>query len=458
MSISANVERGSARDIRSLIFSALFFVSPVITTAVPRITWLFLPLIGFMLVRAGGVSAKNVWRTQRKAILIACLLVPAYIFVNAIWAADQRTALVKAFLLSAAVLITFIASRAIPRTDDELLRRAVGAFVIGVFVAALFLTFELLTDGAITRLVLNSIHVFHTLNHKKATMDHGQIIHLRLANLNQNVAILTFNVWPGLLALRTIESGVRRFIVSCALLVAVTVPVFLSEHQSSQVALVVSLPVFYLARLRPQPVIRSIAVLWCLAFVVVLPAVFFVYQEKLHMADWLPSSSRARIIIWEYTAERVFDHPWLGVGADSTRALKEPRTIGTAEQPPGFIYPRTIGWHAHDLFLQSWFELGVVGAILIAFAGAMVALRISLLPVEAQPFAAASFMVFMAVAAFGWGMWQTWLICASALLLIYLLVGANIARSTAEQAGAHLGILGKHYLRQSVTSMPDLGR
>jgi O-antigen ligase len=68
---------------------------------------------------------------------------------------------------------------------------------------------------------------------------------------------------------------------------------------------------------------------------------FFAYQEKLHMADWLPSSFRTRIIIWEYTTERVLDHPWLGVGADSTRALKEPRTIGTAEQPPGFGMPMT---------------------------------------------------------------------------------------------------------------------
>ena len=131
--------------------------------------------------------------------------------------------------------------------------------------------------------------------------------------------------------------------------------------------------------------------------------------------------------IWEYTAERVFDHPWLGVGANSTRVLKEPNTREMAEWPPGFAYPRTIGWHAHDLFLQTWFELGVIGALLIAFAGAMVALRMSLLPVEVQPFAAASLTAFMAIVSFGWGMWQEWLICGAALLLVFLLVGASLA-------------------------------
>jgi hypothetical protein len=430
MSISANVEPGSAPAIRPLAFSVLFFLSPLFTTAVPRITWLFLPLVALAFV-IPGFRRSSGWRQffELNSTVIACLLFLAYIFANTFWAADHRTAVVKAVLLSAVVLLTLLASRTIPCAEDEVLRRSASAFVIGIFIAALFLTFEMLTDGAITRFVLNSIHVFHTLKHKHATTYNGQIVHLRLADLNQNAAILTFNLWPGLLALRLVGPGARRLIFSGALLLAVAVPIFLSEHQSSQVALIASIPVFLLAQRWPQPVIRSLAALWCLAFILVLPADFLVYKANLHMVHWLPTSFRARIIIWEYTAERVFDHPWLGVGADSTRALKEPRTIGTAEQPPGFIYPRTIGWHAHDLFLQTWFELGVVGAILLAFAGAMIALRMSLLPLETQPFAAASFTVFMAIVAFGWGMWQTWLICGIALLLIYLSVGANISKS-----------------------------
>ena len=431
MLISANAQPSSVRDMRTLAYSILFFLSPSVTTAIPRLTWLFIPLVGLAFV-IPVFRRSNEWRalSERNSTAIACLLVPAYIFVNALWAADQRTAVVKALLLSAVVLIALLAGSSLRVTEGELLRRSGSAFVVGTFVAALFLAFELLTDGAITRFVLNSINVFHTLNHKHATAYNGQIVHLRLADLNQNTAILMFNLWPSLLALRLIETGTRRPLFSGALLLAVAVPVFLSEHQSSQVALVASIPVFCLAQRWPLSLIRSLAVLWCLAFVIVLPADFLMYRTNVHMVDWLPKSFRARVIIWEYTAERVFDHPWLGVGADSTRVLKEPRTIDTAEKPPGFIYPRTIGWHAHDLFLQTWFELGVVGAILIAFAGAMVALRMSLLPLETQPFAAASFTVFMAIVAFGWGMWQTWLICGIALMIVYFLVGANLSRQT----------------------------
>jgi len=428
MSISADVEVYRPYTLGSALISALFFIAPVLTTAVPRVTWLFLPLIAFSLILA-AVRRRGEWQQliQPDSALSVCLLVAGYILLDAIWAADSGTALGKGLLLLAIILISFAVSRAIPQIDEQQLRNAAIAFILGTFVAALFLTFELLTHGALTRLALNSVELFQRPNFKHAHMSNGEIADLNMSLLNRNVNILTFNMWPALLGLKATFSGVRRSAFAGMLLAAVTLAVFLSEHQSSQVALLVSVAVFCLASYWRKPVIRSLAVAWCLAFVLVLPMDFLAYKSDLHMAHWLPNSFRARIIIWEYTAERVFEHPWLGVGADSTRALKEPNTLEMAERPQGFIYPRTIGWHAHDLFLQSWFELGVIGVILIAFAGAMVALRMSFLPIEAQPFAASSFITFMAIASFGWGMWQTWLLCGAALLLIFLLVAANLS-------------------------------
>ena len=62
----------------------------------------------------------------------------------------------------------------------------------------------------------------------------------------------------------------------------------------------------------------------------------------------------------------------------------------------------------------------------MAFAGAAVALRISLLPFEAQPFAVATFATFFAIAAFAWSIWQEWLTCAVGLLVIYSRVAASL--------------------------------
>ncbi|PWT84709.1 MAG: hypothetical protein C5B58_04295 [Acidobacteria bacterium] len=423
--LSVTVERQRPRKRQSVLISVLFFLSPIITSAIPKVTWLFFPLIALVLISAAVSRHRGQQQTPWNAALIACSLVAVYIFVNASWAADPETTLIKAVLLLGVVLLSYAISRAIPQVDQEQLQSAGWAFAIGTLFGALLAIVELLTDGAITRLVLNSIHLFQTPNHKHVTIHNGEITHLNLSDLNRNVAVLTLSMWAALLAIINMEKSAGRYFLSTALVVAVTAAVFLSRHQSSQVALIVSVPIFLLAFVWRKVVVRSLAALWCLAFVFVMPTIFLAYNQQLHMASWLPSSFRARIIIWEYTAERVFDHPWIGVGADSTRVLKEPHTRETAEWPEGFIYPRTIGMHAHDLFLQTWFELGFIGVVLMAFAGAALVLRISLLPVQAQPFAAAQFTTFFAIASFGWGMWQTWLICAAALSLTYVLIGAS---------------------------------
>lgn len=400
----------------------LFFVAPLVASGAPRLTWLFLPLIAGMLVVA-ELRRGAEWRQflQPDGALIALILVALYVFLNASWAANHAAALGKAALLLAVTLVTFAASRAIAQFDRQQLCRAALAFTAGAFLGALFLLIELLTDGAITRAAMNWIPMIKTPNAKHVTMSQGRISAINLSDLNQSVAIAMFNLWPGLLALRMIEGGTRRAIVFGLYFLAIAVPVCLSQHQSSQLALIASIPVILLGYRWPKRVIRALAALWCVAFVLVLPADFLAYKAGLETAPWLPKSFQARIILWEFTATRVLEHPWLGIGAASTPALKEQHP----ERPKDFVYPLNTGEHAHDLFLQTWYELGAVGVLLIALAGAALAMRMTLLPAEAQPFAAAAFATFMVIAAFGWSMWQTWLVCAVALLILYVRVAAS---------------------------------
>jgi hypothetical protein len=67
------------------------------------------------------------------------------------------------------------------------------------------------------------------------------------------------------------------------------------------------------------------------------------------------------------------------------------------------VYPRTQRHHGHDIFLQTWFELGAVGVLLLALAGAIVVMLIPLLPSTAQPFAAGTFAALALVGALAWG-------------------------------------------------------
>lgn len=440
MSPAADLKPSPSHSSRS-ITRVLFFLSPLLTSAVPRLTWLFLPLIGISLI-VPILRQRRAWGQFLKpnAVLYAFLLLALYVLLNATWAANHTGALGKAALLLGVALITFTASRAIEELDSRQLRGCALAFTAGAFLGALFVLFELLTHGAITRLAMNSIPWLYPTSAKHLVISHGEVTKIKLPTLNQNVAMLMFHLWPSLLVLKTAESGARRLVLIGLFFLAVAVPTAISEHDSSQVALIGSLLIFPVAWTWPRVVVPTLAVAWCMAFVLVLPLDFLAYKTELHMAPWLPSSARARVILWEYTAERVLDHPWVGIGADSTPALKEQRELAEQpEQPTGFVFPRTTGQHAHDLFLQTWYELGVVGAILIAFAGVAITLRIPLLPSEAQPFAAATFAVFASVEAFSWGIWQAWLMCAVGLLLLYLRIAASASREARSSASSVRG-------------------
>ena len=428
MSLSVGLESLRA-DKRLLILPALFFVSPFVTAAVPRATWLFLALIAIALgVRAWrqGVA----WRTlvPLDAVTVTAVLVAAYVSINALWAANQSGGFAKAALLWGLILVTIVAATAMAALDERQLRLAALGLAAGAALGAIFVLIEMLTDAAITRALMNTLTVFRPDKDKHVVIRYGFVRKISLSELNQNVTIVMLSLWPALSVLALIADRHRRRLFLGLLFVVTALAVVLSQHQSSQIALVLSLVAFLLAWKWRAAVIRALAGVWCLAFALVLPVDFAAYNAGWHMASWLPDSARARIILWEYTAERVLDQPWFGIGVDSTHTLNR---RGHVDQPQGFVFPRSSGEHAHNLFLQTWYELGLFGAILLALAGAALALRMLRLPKDTQPFAAASFAAFFGIAAFAWSIWQTWFMCAIGLLILYVCLAARAPREEA---------------------------
>jgi hypothetical protein len=414
---------------RNVLFAGIFFLSPLATSVAPRLTPLFVAIVASTLIVAafrGGMR----WRAllPRRAALATSLLFAVYVSINAAWSIDPLLGIGKAALLTGLILVAFSAVQATGALDRDTLSRAGIAFAAGALLGALFIMVELLTDGIVTRTLVGWIPFLSSPKHFRT--ENGVLVAIRLSKLDQNVNLALFHLWPGLLALMAL-SGSRKVIAGMVFFAAIATVVAVSEHDSSHVALIVS-ALIVLAALRWRAiVIRALAVLWCAAFILVLPASFVAYDTEWHLSEWLPKSARARVILWQYTAEEALKRPLLGVGVDSTPLLRaEQRARYGRKRPEGFVYPRTMGHHAHNIFLQTWYELGAIGAILLAAAGATIAVLILLLPTAARPFAAGAFAAFAIVGAFAWGMWQSWFMCAVALLPIYVRVAA------AEEEGA----------------------
>ena len=71
-----------------IVVPTLFFLSPVITAAVPRLTWLFLALLALALIFAAQRRNEGIPLFEWNAALIAVLIVIGYVFLNSTWAVD----------------------------------------------------------------------------------------------------------------------------------------------------------------------------------------------------------------------------------------------------------------------------------------------------------------------------------------------------------------------------------
>ena len=422
---------GGNRKGKTWLFAVLFFLAPLITAIVPRLTPAMLALVAItIIVAALRQRAENGFRWKElltpSAAFLACLAFSLYVFLNASWAWNQSAGFAKAALLLGVILVVFATASAVRAIDEQQVRSATIAFAAGAFLGAAYLALELLIDGAVMRLAMNTIPALQPDDIKRVTIVDGVVTRVSLNKLNQNITTIMLNAWPAMLMLSAAALRYRWGMV--ALFFAISaVAIFLSDHDSSQLALLGSVVVFALARRWQRWTVRGLAAVWCLAFALVVPVAHLAYEEGLHLQNSLPHSYRARIILWGYTAQKVLEHPVIGVGVNTTRERDNAGVNDRhkAPTPEGFAMPRTTAHHSHSLFLQTCYELGAIGAVLLSIAGALVVLGTTSLPRNAQPFAAATFAAFAVIAALAWGMWQTWWICAIALAAVYVCLAAR---------------------------------
>lgn len=76
----------------------------------------------------------------------------------------------------------------------------------------------------------------------------------------------------------------------------------------------------------------------------------------------LPLSWDHRLRMWDYALARIQEHPFIGHGLDSSRTMQDSFTTRIGVDVP------YISLHPHNIGLQTWLELGGIGAILLSAA------------------------------------------------------------------------------------------
>lgn len=122
-----------------------------------------------------------------------------------------------------------------------------------------------------------------------------------------------------------------------------------------------------------------------------------------------PLAWEYRLQIWHSTALQIFEHPGIGLGFDGSQSLSEITLVMRGLERPA------IPGHPHNLFLQIWLELGIVGVALMA------TLLIGILafiwskmrsPLQAGLLTAA-LVTYLIQAVLNFGTWEAWWIATA---------------------------------------------
>ncbi len=359
-----------------------------------------------------------------------------YLFalLSSLWARNPGVPFEKASLallgLAGAIAVTSLIAR---ESHDDALHMGEG-ICIGFAVGLLFLLIEVLTAQGLKIAFFNALH-FRPGELKPPAFFQwkgGEVVSMSIDYLSRSITPIALFLWPTALILRVVRQATWRLAITAAFVAISAAVILLASHESSKLALVAGSAVFVLALLSRRWAYRVMVLAWVIACLAIVPLAILAYRLDLHQSKWLQMSARHRVVIWNETAEKTLEAPFVGVGANMTYVLGPER-----ERENPAIHdeelPRTLNMHSHNIYLQTWFELGAVGALLLTLAGLSLLASIATLSSALQPYAYATFASVGAMAAASYGMWQIWYLALFAFTAIALAVGARLASSASPQ-------------------------
>ena len=178
---------------------------------------------------------------------------------------------------------------------------------------------------------------------------------------------------------------------------------------SNVLAVLFSLLMFLWVRRAPQTGLTLLA--WgMVAATLLAPAAAFLPAQEWFNA-WGGKASVSwlqRLVIWQHAGEAAMGCFTFGCGADYARIIHSAKETFTTPHWP--VPLPVMPLHPHNLFLQIWLEMGLIGAALFAAAilNAAKAVSDSALDGATKAVIAASAAAFFVSASFEMSLWQVW--------------------------------------------------
>jgi O-antigen ligase len=377
----------------------------IVSSAILQVYW----------IARDGRLAELTWPWSSMAWMIPAV---AWWIASLTWTSNLAEGAGATASLALILVSAFVASAAFDKEAGDVHHALVTAMLTAFACVALYRAVDQVSGLAITTGLVRAVPLLATSIDVDQTSAGGPVV-LGFAT-NKGMAWLVVLLFPMLLAVRDVVSP--RFIPLARglLIVLVVLAVARSEHETSKLALAFGALVFAMARWDLTLLWRMLALGWIASIVLVVPLALFAWGAGLHRSSVVQTTGQHRILIWGVTAERVLKAPLAGYGIASTRTNE--RTVGaTAPLAEGTAFKPSTNLHAHNIFLQTWHELGAIGAIVLLLAGWPALRWLRDAPANAAPFACATFGVFGVTASLSWSLVAAWFLAFFAFAGIVML-------------------------------------
>lgn len=383
----------------------------------------FLYALGFLFLPVAALTAGQIWVLAVAGVLgilatralrdhftlkpngllvLLMMMLVAWAAISSLWAINPDRVFKTSFRIALVCISVVVLVDAANRLDKEQ-RQKFGFWLISGTLLGLVLTGILVLWGTGVSAWLG--------------MDH--LTGAEFPNLNRTSTVISLLVWPVaiIVAQRYGRLAAAAFIVLSAVMLFALAP------STPLVAFMVGVVAFAVAWLS-QGWAKRILLLIFAGSIIAIPLLDVLAPP---LIDFLaanlafPQSEIHRLVIWQFAAERIFEHPLAGWGLDASRAIP-----GNTEQLYLFLFngvPETgqaMPLHPHNALAQIWLELGLVGVLLV---GAIFALLVASIPSSPNDRARPAMLIATTACAFtiaqlGFGIWQGWWMATLGLVVM----------------------------------------